>query len=469
MANFIVPENPEYIEELRKLETTDPCHADIFNEIIQKLINNDKFLKIMEEKFIEKLKNYHVIRILGTYDSKTRYVGFASLPLPTSGGRAETTLLVSGVGNIASPSCGTYLVQCGTRTKVSMMITELTPPGSSGDITFGFWQTDDRVVFGMKRGPYNYHTNIAMVSEDVNGDGFSKYEIGELYNDTVTPSGWTEAGKRIFLTIGQTAASSSKLATPRTIDGVKFDGTGNITHFGICSTAAATVAKTVSVSNFVLAAGAEVKVLFSNGNTVEKPTLNVNGTGAKQICYKGAALTADTAEYIMENSLINMVYTGSVWHIVGDLAQQQLNDMKKFIHYEEYCWESIPVTENAGQLYASMGPDTIVTVNTGQLKNDVENISCTAVNVPISSDDTGRYRIITYANGARPQPADTKLASIPSVYGVKGSSIMGAFSSTDFIFDKNQSESYGLVKQLLINKWGSDLEIEVYREIHKVW
>ena len=49
MAYFIVPENPEYSEEIRKLETTDPGHADVFNETLQKLVNNDAFLKAKTE------------------------------------------------------------------------------------------------------------------------------------------------------------------------------------------------------------------------------------------------------------------------------------------------------------------------------------------------------------------------------------------------------------------------------------
>ena len=47
-------------------------------------------------------------------------------------------------------------------------------------------------------------------------------------------------------TISGNAGSATKLATARTIDGVSFNGTANITHFGTCSTAAATAAKTVS-------------------------------------------------------------------------------------------------------------------------------------------------------------------------------------------------------------------------------
>ena len=51
--------------------------------------------------------------------------------------------------------------------------------------------------------------------------------------------------------------------------------------YGTCTTAAATVAKTVSAANFRLFKGATISVKFSYANTAASPTMNVNGTGAK--------------------------------------------------------------------------------------------------------------------------------------------------------------------------------------------
>ena len=45
MANFIIPENPEFTHEIRAFESTDPAHADLFNTVIQPLVTNDAFLK----------------------------------------------------------------------------------------------------------------------------------------------------------------------------------------------------------------------------------------------------------------------------------------------------------------------------------------------------------------------------------------------------------------------------------------
>ncbi|MFQ7874074.1 hypothetical protein [Enterocloster sp.] len=55
MANFeINEEQAALIRELRKLETSDPVHADVYNALFGKLINNDAFLERLANKMIEK-------------------------------------------------------------------------------------------------------------------------------------------------------------------------------------------------------------------------------------------------------------------------------------------------------------------------------------------------------------------------------------------------------------------------------
>lgn len=115
---------------------------------------------------------------------------------------------------------------------------------------------------------------------------------------------------------GRTDGKVASLATKRTIDGVQFDGSANIHHYGACSTAAGTAAKTVALSGFVLATGAEITVKFSATNTASSPTLNVNNTGAKGIRYLGAAVAAG---YLAAGRIYRLLYDGSYWNIVGDI------------------------------------------------------------------------------------------------------------------------------------------------------
>lgn len=88
------------------------------------------------------------------------------------------------------------------------------------------------------------------------------------------------------------------------------------THYGSCSTAAATVEKAVALTGFVLATGARVTVRFTVTNTAANPTLNVNSTGAKAIKYRNAAITAGA---LAANRVYEFVYDGADWELVGDL------------------------------------------------------------------------------------------------------------------------------------------------------
>lgn len=119
---------------------------------------------------------------------------------------------------------------------------------------------------------------------------------------------------------GGAATSSVKLQTARTIDGMNFDGSANIAHFGVCSTAADVAEKTVTLAGFVLTEGARVAVYFSNSNTHGNPKLNVNGTGAKAIsCVKGSWAPVGQWE---ANQIVEFVYYSSHWIMITANARR---------------------------------------------------------------------------------------------------------------------------------------------------
>lgn len=89
-----------------------------------------------------------------------------------------------------------------------------------------------------------------------------------------------------------------------------------IAPYGTCSTAAGTAAKTVACTDFVLATGVEIAVKFTVTNTAANPTLNVNGTGAKAIYYRGAAISAG---YLAANRTYTFRYNGTQYDLVGDI------------------------------------------------------------------------------------------------------------------------------------------------------
>ena len=115
---------------------------------------------------------------------------------------------------------------------------------------------------------------------------------------------------------GGAATSAAKLSTGKAIDGVTFDGSAAITHYGTCSTAAATAAKTVACTSYTLVTGSRIVVKFTVTNTAASPTLNVNSTGAKAIQYRGAAITAG---YLAANRTYEFIYDGTNYQLVGDI------------------------------------------------------------------------------------------------------------------------------------------------------
>ena len=121
---------------------------------------------------------------------------------------------------------------------------------------------------------------------------------------------------------GQSALSSvtvgkaTNLETSRIIDGVSFNGSGNVNHYAVCSTPAATVEKIVSCSGFSLSTGARITIKFAVTNTADNPTLNVNNTGAKAIYYRGYAIVASALQV---NSIYDFIYDGIYYQIVGSV------------------------------------------------------------------------------------------------------------------------------------------------------
>lgn len=90
-------------------------------------------------------------------------------------------------------------------------------------------------------------------------------------------------------------------------------------HYGICSTAAATVAKTVDIDGFKLDTGSWIAIKFTVTNTgaVGSLTLNVNNTGAYSIKYRNGNL--DDKGYLAANRIYLFLFDGTYWQIVGDI------------------------------------------------------------------------------------------------------------------------------------------------------
>lgn len=113
--------------------------------------------------------------------------------------------------------------------------------------------------------------------------------------------------------------SATKLTTPATIDGVSFDGSTGIFHYGVCSTEAATTTKVVACTGFTKVTGAWIAVKFTVTNTgaVGSLQLNVNSTGGAPIKYRNANLPS--ASTLTAQRVYLFVYDGTNYQLVGDL------------------------------------------------------------------------------------------------------------------------------------------------------
>lgn len=103
------------------------------------------------------------------------------------------------------------------------------------------------------------------------------------------------------------------------IDSLKFGSAQGVftLPYAECSTAAGTAAKVATATNFALEAGARIAVKFTNANTAGTPTLNINGSGAKNIYHKGVQITDGGNKALLAGAL-EFVYDGTQYHLIGN-------------------------------------------------------------------------------------------------------------------------------------------------------
>ena len=119
---------------------------------------------------------------------------------------------------------------------------------------------------------------------------------------------WTEAD----------ATAKTYVKNLPVIDGVDSRGLATISHFAVCSTAAAVAEKAVSVPGFKLVAGACLRVFFIETNTAPASgfRIKVNTLDAVAVKWRGGSLP--NPQSISANSLWEFVYDGANFIAVGD-------------------------------------------------------------------------------------------------------------------------------------------------------
>lgn len=141
---------------------------------------------------------------------------------------------------------------------------------------------------------------------------------GRIYIRTYTThwSSWSYVytSKTGPTNVSGNAGTATKLQNYRTFDGIRFDGSDNVNRTCICTTEASTQIKEVSCTNFVIAEGSTLRVLFSNSNTATSPKLRVNESTAYAIKLSGELGYISDQFPISANHVYEFVFHAGSWY-----------------------------------------------------------------------------------------------------------------------------------------------------------
>lgn len=221
------------------------------------------------------------------------------------------------------------------------------------------------------------------------------------------------------------------LGVTESLSGVNAGGGGSVdAPYGVCSTGAGTVAKTVTVTPNIdeLHAGVLIYVKFVNANTSTNPTLDVNETGAKRI-YRYGTTAAGTAAYSSwnANSVCALLYDGSAWQMVG---------------WQNTTYSSMTVAE-----YQAGTGTTARIITPARLKAAIQYWSSDVspyTSNPAMDGTASAGSSALYARGDHVHPTDTSrqatLVSGTNIKTINGNSLLG---SGDLELSSGQSAFHG--------------------------
>lgn len=152
-----------------------------------------------------------------------------------------------------------------------------------------------------------YNTEVITTS-NLNKAGYANRYMIYIYNGTY------------WVWIGQSIDDNTTYTPPKL-------GIG----YGTCSTATATSEKAVTLSNYTLVTGGIVAVKFTYA-VGANAKLNINSKGAKNIYYRGSAITAGI---IGANDVATFIYDGTRYHL---LAIDSITEQLKVTQF------SVPIT-----------------------------------------------------------------------------------------------------------------------------
>lgn len=124
------------------------------------------------------------------------------------------------------------------------------------------------------------------------------------------------------------------LSSTGTNNFLKYDGSEweNATVFvtGTCTTSRTTAAKTVTIPNYAPTAGDLIAITFTDGFYVSNATLNINGTGAKNIKIAGINVSTTTLNVAAATSFeLLLYYNGTSYQMFGSYRTSDSNSFDR--------------------------------------------------------------------------------------------------------------------------------------------
>ena len=262
---------------------------------------------------------------------------------------------------------------------------------------------------------------------------------------------------------GNTNGTVDQLTTSRNINGVSFNGTAAVDFGGYCATAAATVAKTVTISGYSPTNYSTICVIFRYINTASNPTLNVNSTGAYPIKLNNAAVTKiNSAEY----QPVMLQFYSNAWHIVDPNAN--INSVANATNATKATQD-----ESGNNIKSSYAANITISDNTITLKNK-NGSSLATVTIPnllIPTTMSAAFNLNElFTPGAYFLTSGT--INNNTSYPLAKSAGTGAGASVVQLFVL-KSPDQQVVRQIIISGYGSDgiftITTRIYGYISNKW
>ncbi|MDE5938753.1 MAG: phage tail protein [Lachnospiraceae bacterium] len=220
---------------------------------------------------------------------------------------------------------------------------------------------------------------------------------GDIHVSTEDKNRWNKTGEALNHEISRATEKETEIAADLAKEVARLDEITSRVTYGICETDAETAAKVAACDGFHLADGAEITVKFVSTNIAANPTLNVNGTGGKEIYYKGRPIFP---KYLAANGTYTFCYNGAQYELVGDIDSGSGASAEEIGVLEDLLTEDREnlvsainsLTLSYGETLAVLGGIKAVTVTLdAEDEADVEGLTVTLRNVTTGEESSQIY------------------------------------------------------------------------------